>query len=64
MQIIHINTIHISGEGDTSEYLDGCTPVWGKYVRTKITEVNLSAFVYRPFHEDFSPIIGTNLDLF
>ena len=29
---------------------------------TKITEVNLSVFVYRLFHEDFSPIIGTNLD--
>ena len=29
---------------------------------TKITEVNLSVFVYRLLHEDFSPIIGTNLD--
>ena len=29
---------------------------------TKITEVNLSEFVYRLFHEDFSPIVGTNLD--
>ena len=28
---------------------------------TKITEVNLSAFVYKLFHEDFSPIIETNL---
>ena len=28
---------------------------------TKITEVNLSAFVYRLFHEDFSPIVGSNL---
>ena len=27
---------------------------------TKVTEVNLSVFVYRLFHEDFSPIIGTN----
>ena len=27
---------------------------------TKITEVNLSVFVYRLFHEDFSPILGTN----
>ena len=27
----------------------------------KITEVNLSAYVYRLFHEDFSPIIGTNV---
>ena len=26
---------------------------------TKMTEVNLSAFVYRVFHEDFSPIVGT-----
>ena len=25
---------------------------------TKITEGNLSAFVYRLFHEDFAPIIG------
>ena len=28
---------------------------------TKITEVNLSAFVYRLFHDDFSSICGTNL---
>ena len=26
---------------------------------TKITEVNLFAFVYRLFHEDFSSIYGT-----
>ena len=26
----------------------------------KIIEVNLSAFVYRLFHEDFSPISRTN----
>ena len=26
---------------------------------TKITEVNLFAFIYRLFHEDFSPILGT-----
>ena len=26
----------------------------------KITEVNLFVFIYRLFHEDFSPIIGTN----
>ena len=25
---------------------------------TKITEVNLFAFAYRLFHEDFSPILG------
>ena len=30
---------------------------------TKVTEVNLSVFVYRLFHEDFSPIVRTNLDL-
>ena len=28
--------------------------------KQKITEVNLSVIVYRLFHEDFSPIIGTN----
>ena len=28
----------------------------------KISEVTLSAFVYRLFHEGFFPIIGTNLD--
>ena len=28
---------------------------------TRITVLNLSAFVYRLFHEDFSPIIGTDL---
>ena len=27
---------------------------------SKITEVKLSAFVYRLFHDDFSPIVGTN----
>ena len=26
-----------------------------------ITEVNLSAFVYRLFHGDFPPIVGTNI---
>ena len=26
----------------------------------RITGVNLSAFVYRLLHEDFSPIFGTN----
>ena len=26
-----------------------------------ITKVNLSIFVYRLFHENFSPIVGTNL---
>ena len=32
---------------------------------TKISEVNLSAFVYRLFHEDFSSIIGiTTVSLF
>ena len=25
---------------------------------TKITEVHLSAFVYRLFHDDFSPLVG------
>ena len=28
----------------------------------KIAEVNLFACVYRLFHDDFSPIVGTNLD--
>ena len=28
-------------------------------VSTEITEVNLSAFVYKLFHEDLSPIYGT-----
>ena len=30
---------------------------------TQITEVNLSIFAYRLLHEDFSPIVETNLDL-
>ena len=30
-------------------------------IGTKITEVNLSAIIYRVFHEDFSPIVGTNI---
>ena len=25
--------------------------------------IKSSTFVYRPFHEDFSPIVGTNVDL-
>ena len=29
---------------------------------TKITEVNLSVFIHRLFHEDVSPIVRTNLD--
>ena len=31
---------------------------------TKITEGDLFLFVYRLFHEDFSPIIGTNFTNF
>ena len=27
----------------------------------RVTEVNLSAFVYRLFHDDFSSLVGTNL---
>ena len=30
---------------------------------TQITEVNLPIFAYRLFHEYFSPIVETNLDL-
>ena len=33
-------------------------------VKTKIIEVNLAAFVYRLFHEDFSPLVGTFSELF
>ena len=29
------------------------------YIYTDITEVNLSVFIYRLFHEDFSSLIGT-----
>ena len=29
-------------------------------VCTKISELNLSAFIYRLFHEDFSSIVGIN----
>ena len=32
-----------------------------KITATEITEVNLSAFVYRLFHEDFSSINGTKI---
>ena len=32
-----------------------------KSICTKITEVNVSVFVHRRFHENFSPIIGTKL---
>ena len=31
-------------------------------VFTKITEINLSAFVYREFHEDFSSIVWTKFE--
>ena len=31
---------------------------------TKISAVNLSAFIYILFHEGFSPVIGTNTDLY
>ena len=31
---------------------------------TKITKVNLPVFVYRLFHEDFSPILRTNYSRF
>ena len=30
----------------------------------KITEVNLSAFIYSLFHDDFSSILGTNPDYY
>ena len=29
---------------------------------TPMLEVNLSTFIYRLFHEDFSSIVGTNTD--
>ena len=29
-------------------------------INTRITEVNLSAFIYRLFHDNFSPIVGIN----
>ena len=32
------------------------------HVCTKIAEVNLSVFIYRLFHEDFSSILRTNPD--
>ena len=31
---------------------------------TKITEANLPVFVYKLFHDDFSPILGTNYSRF
>ena len=34
------------------------------YKSTEITEVSLSAFVYRLFPEDFCLIVGTNLRFF
>ena len=33
----------------------------GELYAQRLQEVNLSAFVYRLFHEDFSPIMGTNI---
>ena len=32
----------------------------GELLCTNISEVNLSAFTYRLFHEDFSSVVGTN----
>ena len=41
-----------------------CNHTWQsaqlKVLCTKISKVNLSVFIYRQFHEDFSLIIGTN----
>ena len=51
LQLLHKN-IHV------------LTKCWGQVasiyssISTKITEVNLFAFAYRLFHEDFSPIYG------
>ena len=36
-------------------------PAQWRALSTNITEVHLSEFVYRLFHEEFSPIVGTNL---
>ena len=33
----------------------------GGLKNNRIIEVNLSAFVYRLFHRDFFPIVGTNI---
>ena len=50
-----------SNPGDTrqivgSSYELGTNIYYAYY--TEITEVNLSAFVYRLFHEDFSSVVG------
>ena len=46
--IVHLNTQENTAE--TSKFR----------LFTKITQVNLSAFIYRQFHEDFFSITGTN----
>ena len=33
------------------------------YIFAKVSEVNSSAFIYKLFHEDFSSIVLTNIDL-
>ena len=50
---IYYNTIHMYSGITSGRVLDG------KLLYTKILEVNLFAFAYRLFHEDFSPIDGT-----
>ena len=37
--------------------------IYIRFMSTKITEVNLSAFAYRLFHEDFSSIIRVKCSL-
>ena len=53
MSFLHIFIIHIIQiySGITSGRV-----LNGKLIYTKILEVNLFAFAYRLFHEDFSPI--------
>ena len=46
------NTIHIYSGITSGRVLDG------ELLYTKILEVNLFAFAYRLFHEDFSSIEG------
>ena len=58
---MHINADKLALEHYIIQICSGITSgrvLDGELLYTKILEVNLFAFVYRLFHEDFSPING------
>ena len=58
---LHMTCVYISNPCNSTLFWNYTwQSVQWRALCTKITEVNLSGFVYRLFHEDFSPIIRTN----